>query len=376
VVGPARRPDRLFPGAEHPHWSRTTNGKEAHVSTTTAPVHQPASAAEQFALRRQSPAQRIQHVLHDQPALSPLLVLVLAIIVFSIINPRFLQPQALSILLQQTAIIAALAIGQTLIILTAGIDLSVGALTVFSMLIMASLASSGGVPGPLAILIGILVGTAGGALNGFLVTRINLPPFIVTLGSLSIFLAAGLLYSGGSNIQSDAMPPILNFAGNVRHIGPLNITWGVIIVAVMTVVVGFALSQTTWGRHVYAVGNDAEAARLVGIRVNRVLLSVYTVAGLLYGVTAWLQIGRAGSASPNALTDANLESITAVVIGGTSLFGGRGAIIGTIIGALIVYAFRLGLSLAGVDDQWRVFATGVLVIVAVAVDQWIRKVKS
>ena len=346
------------------------------MSTTTAPVQQPATAAEQFALRRQSPAQRIQHVLHAQPALSPLLVLIIAVVVFSIVNPRFLQPSTISILLQQVAIIGALAIGQTLIILTAGIDLSVGALTVFSMLIMASLASAGGVPGPLAILLGILVGTVGGLLNGFLVTRINLPPFIVTLGTLSIFLAAGLLYSGGSNIQSTALPASVNWAGSVRHIGPLNITWGVILVALMAAVVGFALSQTTWGRHVYAVGNDIEAARLVGIRVNRVLLSVYTVAGLLYGITAWLQIGRAGSASPNALTDANLESITAVVIGGTSLFGGRGAIIGTMIGALIVYAFRLGLSLAGVDDQWRVFATGVLVIVAVAIDQWIRKVKS
>jgi fructose transport system permease protein len=344
------------------------------VSTTTTSA--PASAAEQFALRRQSPAQRIQHVLHAQPALSPLAVLIIAIIVFAIVNPRFLQPQALSILLQQVAIIAALAIGQTLIILTAGIDLSVGALTVFSMLIMASLASSGGLPGPLAILIGVLVGTAGGLLNGFLVTRINLPPFIVTLGTLSIFLAAGLLYSGGSNIQSDAMPDSLNWAGTVIQFGRFRITTGVVIVAVMAIVVGFALSQTKWGRHVYAVGNDIEAARLVGIRVNRVLLSVYTVAGLLYGITAWLQIGRAGSASPNALTEANLESITAVVIGGTSLFGGRGAIIGTIIGALIVYAFRLGLSLAGVDDQWRVFATGILVIVAVGIDQWIRKVKA
>ncbi|SEQ69792.1 ABC transporter permease [Microlunatus flavus] len=344
------------------------------MSTTTTSA--PASAAEQFALRRQSPAQRIQHVLHAQPALSPLAVLIIAIIVFAIINPRFLQPQALSILLQQVAIIAALAIGQTLIILTAGIDLSVGALTVFSMLIMASLASSGGVPGPLAILIGILVGTLGGLLNGFLVTRINLPPFIVTLGTLSIFLAAGLLYSGGSNIQSTALPDSVNWAGTVIQFGRFRITTGVVIVALMAIVVGFALSQTKWGRHVYAVGNDIEAARLVGIRVNRVLLSVYTVAGLLYGITAWLQIGRAGSASPNALTEANLESITAVVIGGTSLFGGRGAIIGTIIGALIVYAFRLGLSLAGVDDQWRVFATGILVIVAVGIDQWIRKVKA
>jgi fructose transport system permease protein len=344
------------------------------VSTTTTSA--PASAAEQFALRRQSPAQRIQHVLHAQPALSPLAVLVIAIIVFALINPRFLQPQAVSILLQQVAIIAALAIGQTLIILTAGIDLSVGALTVFSMLIMASLASSGGVPGPLAILIGVLVGTLGGLLNGYLVTRINLPPFIVTLGTLSIFLAAGLLYSGGSNIQSTALPDSVNWAGTVIQLGPFRITTGVVIVALMAIIVGFALSQTKWGRHVYAVGNDIEAARLVGIRVNRVLLSVYTVAGLLYGITAWLQIGRAGSASPNALTEANLESITAVVIGGTSLFGGRGAIIGTIIGALIVYAFRLGLSLAGVDDQWRVFATGILVIVAVGIDQWIRKVKA
>ncbi|SDU90942.1 fructose transport system permease protein [Microlunatus sagamiharensis] len=344
------------------------------MSTTTTSA--PASAAEQFAMRRQSPAQRIQHVLHAQPALSPLAVLIIAIIVFALINPRFLQPQALSILFQQVAIIAALAIGQTLIILTAGIDLSVGALTVFSMLIMASLASSGGVPGPLAILIGVLVGTLGGLLNGFLVTRINLPPFIVTLGTLSVFLAAGLLYSGGSNIQSTALPDSVNWAGTVLQFGRFRITTGVVIVALMAIVVGFALSQTKWGRHVYAVGNDIEAARLVGIRVNRVLLSVYTVAGLLYGITAWLQIGRAGSASPNALTDANLESITAVVIGGTSLFGGRGAVIGTIIGALIVYAFRLGLSLAGVDDQWRVFATGVLVIVAVGIDQWIRKVKA
>ena len=124
------------------------------------------------------------------------------------------------------------------------------------------------------------------------------------------------------------------------------------------------------------MGDDAESARLAGIRVNRVLLSVYAVAGLTYGITAWILIGRAGSASPNALTDANLESITAVVIGGTSLFGGRGLVVGSLLGALIVGVFRSGLSLAGVDDQYRVLAIGVLVISAVAVDQWIRKVRA
>ena len=139
----------------------------------------------------------------------------------------------------------------------------------------------------------------------------------------------------------------LLWAGTPIVIGPFRITMGVIIVLIMAVIMAFILSQSSWGRHVYAVGDDAEAARLVGIRVDRVLLSVYTVAGLIYGITGWVQIGRSGTASPNAIVDANLESITAVVIGGTSLFGGRGTIIGTILGALIVGVFRIGLSLAG-----------------------------
>jgi fructose transport system permease protein len=127
---------------------------------------------------------------------------------------------------------------------------------------------------------------------------------------------------------------------------------------------------------VYAVGDDPEASRLAGIRVSRVLLSVYVTAGLIFGVTAWILIGRSGAATPNAIVDANLNSITAVVIGGTSLFGGRGRLVGTLIGALIVQTLQFGLSQMGVDQQWRVLATGVLVIVAVAVDQWIRKVKA
>ena len=172
------------------------------------------------------------------------------------------------------------------------------------------------------------------------------------------------------------MPPILNVMGTRFKLGPFNLTLGVVFVALMAVVVAFILSQTAWGRHVYAVGDDIEAARLVGIRVDRVLLSVYTVAGLIYGITAWVLIGRAGTASPNAIVDANLETITAVVIGGTSLFGGRGGIVGTMLGALIVYSFNIGLSLAGVDDQLRVLAIGVLIIVAVSIDQWIRKVKA
>jgi len=336
----------------------------------------PQSAAEQFAQRRQSPVQRIQHLLHSHPAISPLLVLIVAFIVFTIINPRFAQPGTISIILQQTAVIGALAIGQTLVILTAGIDLAVGATCILAMLLMANLAANNGVPGIFALIIGIMFGTACGFLNGFLVTRVRLPPFIVTLGTLSIFTAIGLLYSNGASVGKAKMPAILNLMGNRFAIGPFNLTYGVIFVILMAAVVAFALSQTAWGRHVYAVGDDIEAARLAGIRVNRVLLSVYTVAGLIYGITAWVQIGRAGTASPNAIVGANLETITAVVIGGTSLFGGRGGIIGTILGALIVYAFNIGLSLAGVNDQLRVLTIGVLIIVAVSIDQWIRKVKA
>ena len=339
-------------------------------------THAPASAAEQFALRRQSPVQRIQHLLHSHPALSPLMVLVVAFIVFTIINPRFAQPATMSIIIQQTAIIAALAIGQTLIILTAGIDLAVGAICILSMLFMANLAASNGVPGPIALILGIALGTFCGLVNGLLVTRLNLPPFIVTLGTLSIFTAIGLLYSGGASVGRRDLPPLLNVMGTPIPLGPFRLTLGVLFVVLLAAVVAFALSQTAWGRHLYAVGDDIEAARLVGIRVDRVLLSVYTVAGLIYGLTAWVLIGRAGTASPNAIVNANLETITAVVIGGTSLFGGRGGIIGTMLGALIVYAFNIGLSLAGVDDQLRVLTIGVLIVVAVAVDQWIRTVKA
>jgi fructose transport system permease protein len=346
------------------------------VTSTTVDTSAPHSAAEQFAMRQQSPVQRLQNLLHSHPSISPLLVLLVSCVVFTILNPRFAQPSTIGIILQQVSVIAALAIGQTLVILTAGIDLSVGAIAILATLFSANLAVKQGLPGLLALLIGIAVGVLAGALNGVLVTRLNLPPFIVTLGTLSIFTAIALLYSGGQQVGRRQMPAALNWAGTPLQLGPFRITTGVVVVAVLALVMAFVLSQTSWGRHVYAVGNDVDAARLVGIRVDRVLLSVYTVAGLIYGITAWVQIGRSGTASANAIVDANLDSITAVVIGGTSLFGGRGAILGTILGALIVGVFRIGLTLAGVDDQWRVLATGLLVIVAVSIDQWIRKVKA
>ncbi|GIF68995.1 monosaccharide-transporting ATPase [Asanoa ishikariensis] len=308
--------------------------------------------------------------------MSPLFLLFVAFVVFFIATPTFLTANSMGILLQQTAVVATLAVGQTLVILTAGIDLSVGAIMVLTMMVMASLARDGGMPGLLALLIGFVLALAAGALNGFLVTRINLPPFIVTLGTLSVYTAIALLYSGGESIQASHLPGLLNVLGDGFAIGGFRLTWGIVVMVIIYAVVGFALSQTAWGRYVYAVGDDPEAARLSGVPSKRILLAVYTVAGLIYAVAAWELIGRAGAATPNAVPDANLQSITAVVIGGTSLFGGRGVLIGTLLGALIVQTLQFGLSQMGVDQQWRVLATGILIVVAVAADQWIRKVKA
>jgi fructose transport system permease protein len=333
-------------------------------------------AAAEFARRQQSPVQRVQHQLHARPWLSPLFLLFVAFLAFFIASPTFLTANSMGILLQQTAVVATLAVGQTLIILTAGIDLSVGAIMVLTMMVMASLARDGGMPGIFALLIGFVLALAAGALNGFLVTRINLPPFIVTLGTLSVYTAIALLYSGGESIQASHLPGLLNVLGDGFAIGGFRLTWGIVVMVIIYAVVGFALSQTAWGRYVYAVGDDPESARLSGVPSKRILLAVYTVAGLIYAIAAWELIGRAGAATPNAVPDANLQSITAVVIGGTSLFGGRGVLIGTLLGALIVQTLQFGLSQMGVDQQWRVLATGILIVVAVAADQWIRKVKA
>ena len=325
--------------------------------------------------RSEDVSSRLQHTLHRHPAIGPASVLVVSVIVFSLINHRFLSAVNLSLLIQQVAVLATLAIGQTMIILTAGIDLSVGAAAILAQMVIAQTAANNGVPGVFAVLLGIAVGAATGFINGMLVTRIKLPPFIVTLGTLSIYTSIGLRYSNGQSVYAVSMPRFLIWTGNYVDIGPYQLTTGVILMLALFAVTSFALTRTAWGRHVYSTGDDPEAARLSGINTSRVLLSVYVTAGVIFGLAAWILIGRVGVASTNNLTNANLDSITAVVIGGTSLFGGRGAVVGTLFGALIVQVFQSGIALAGVQSLYQVLAEGILVIVAVALDQWIRKVR-
>jgi fructose transport system permease protein len=336
-----------------------------------------ATATADFDVRKSdSLGLRIQHILHANPILGPLAVLLVAIIAFSIVNARFFTATNLSLVLQQVTVIATLALGQTLIILTAGIDLSAGAIAVFSSILMATFCVDAGVPGIIALLLGFACGTAMGALNGFLVTRIKLPPFIVTLGTLTIFFSLNSVVSNSETIRGSDMPSLMTWTGNSIPIGNFRLTYGSIIMLLLFGFFFYALRSTAWGKHVYATGDDAEAARLAGIRTSRVLFSVYTVAGLLYAIGGWILIGRLASASPNVGVEYNLDSITAVVLGGTSLFGGRGAVIGTLVGALIVGVFRNGLQLGGVEVVWQGFAIGLLVLIAVSLDQWIRKVKT
>lgn len=334
---------------------------------------------------RRSAMQRVQGVLHKYPWLSPLIVLAVAVVIFYLLNSRFLLPQNLSFITQQTVIVGTLAIAQTLVILTAGIDLSIGAIMIFSQMLMANLAVSttasnvlpiAGQNPYLAIGLGIVAGMAAGALNGFLIVRFNLPPFIVTLGTLSIWTALTLIFFKARTIQGPEIPDQLKWLGSTFKIGEFQLLYGVILMLLLYAVFGYILRNTAWGMHIYAVGDDPNASELSGISTKRVIFSVYLVAGLVIGIAGWITIGRVGSASPNVDPLLNLDTITAVVIGGTSLFGGRGTLIGTLIGAFIITVVENGLSLAGLDQAYRVLAVGILVILAVAVDQWIRKAKA
>ena len=325
---------------------------------------------------------RLQHALHVTPALVPLIVVIAAVILFGLIlGERFFSAGTLTLILQQVQIVGVLAAAQTLIILTAGIDLSVGAIAVFSSVLMGQLSFRYGLPAPVSIALGMAIGTGLGAISGFLVSRVKLPPFIVTLGMWQIVLAANYLFSANETIRSREIreqAPLLQFMGGRIEIGGATFTYGVITMVLLVVVLAYALRSTAWGRHVYAVGDDPEAAELAGVNVNRTLMSVYMLAGLICALAGWVMIGRFGSVSPSASTGVlgNIQSITAVVIGGISLFGGRGSIAGAFFGALIVGVFELGLRMAGADPQWTFMLIGMLIIGAVAVDQWIRKVSA
>jgi len=299
--------------------------------------------------------------------LGPFLALLAACAFFASQNSRFLTGANFSLILQQVMVVGVIAIGQTLIILTAGIDLSCGMVMALGGIVMTKFSTELGLPAPLAILCGLAATTLFGLVNGLLVTRIKLPPFIVTLGTLNIAFAITQLYSNSQTVTE--VPDSLTLLGNTFELGGSAVSYGVVLMLVLYFVAWFGLRETASGRHVYAVGNNPEATRLTGIATHRVLLGVYVLAGLFYGIASLLSVARTGVGDPNAGQTENLDAITAVVLGGTSLFGGRGIVLGSLVGAMIVGVFRNGLTLMGVSSIYQVLVTGVLVILAVAADQ-------
>ena len=325
-----------------------------------------------------SVVRKIQNYLHSNPAAVPLIVLIVSLLGFGIVlGGKLFSAFTLTLILQQVAITGIIGAAQTLVILTAGIDLSVGAIMVLSSVVMGQFTFRYGLPPALSVVCGFAVGALCGCINGLLVSKMKLPPFIVTLGTWQVFLATNFIYSANETIRSqdiDAEAPILKFFANDIRAGGAVFTYGVIAMVLLAVLLWYVLNHTAWGRHVYAVGDDPDAAELSGVRTSRVLLQVYTLSGVICAFGAWVLIGRVGAISPNSGAFTNIESITAVVIGGISLFGGRGSILGMIFGALIVGLFSLALRLLGTDPQYTFMMIGVLIIIAVAVDQWIRKV--
>ena len=300
-------------------------------------------------------------------ALGPVIALLLAGAFFAMRSDRFLTGDNLSLVLQQVMVVGVIAIGQTLVILTAGVDLSCGMVMALGGIVMTKAAVDHQLPVPLAIACGVGVTTLFGLVNGWLVTRIKLPPFIVTLGTLNIAFAITQLYSSAQTVTD--VPESMTALGTTFQVGGTAVAYGTVLMLALYALAAFALRETPSGRHVYAVGNNPEATRLTGIATHRVLLGVYVLAGVSYGIAALLSVARTGVGDPNAGQTENLDAITAVVLGGTSLFGGRGQVLGSLVGALIVGVFRNGLTLMGVSSVYQVLVTGILVILAVATDQ-------
>ena len=291
-----------------------------------------------------------------------ILVLLIFIAVLILTTNEFLTLTNLDNLVRQVAVFAILSVGELFVILTAGIDLSVGSVLGLSGGVTALLLASG-VPIPLTIVAGLGVGLIVGLLNGLLVTRMGLPPFIATLGMLGIARGLVLLLTGAKTVAP--LPDAFNAIANGFFLGLPSLFWILIVVAVIA---AFVLGRTVFGRYVYAVGSNAESARLSGVPVNWVLLAVYSISGLLAGFAGILTTSRLGAGIPTAGTGYELQAIAGAVIGGASLSGAKGRAIGAVLGALIMGLLANGGNLLGIDPFYLQIAIGLLIILAVYFD--------
>ncbi len=317
-------------------------------------------------------------MISNNPALSRFLesygiivvVIVMMAILYATQPATFLSAANLSNILKQNAFAAMLALGMFVVVVTAGIDLSVGSVLALSMICLA-VADKAGLPWPIVILVAPLVGIAAGLVNGLGYTLLKLPhPFIMTLGTLNI--ARGL-----TSLISQA--PISGLQPQVRYLGqqyytlglfnpPAGIPVSFFLVIVCAVALWFFLNRTNMGRHIYAIGGNPQAARVTGIDVDRVLVYVYAICGCFAGLAALLLAGRTDSGFPLAGVGAELDAIAAVIIGGASFFGGRGTVLGVLAGVIIMGLLRNGLNLNNISPFWQQILIGLIIIIAVYVD--------
>ena len=311
---------------------------------------------------------RISGAQHRILAFSGLLAL---IIIFSFASPYFLQMNNIITILQATSVNGVLAIAATVVIISGGIDLSVGTLMSFCSVIAGVLLVYLGLPMAVGILGALIAGTLGGAFSGFLIARLKIPPFITTLGMMLIYKGLSLAISGTKPIYFETVPgwAIPSTGSLIRAVIPsLPIPNGVLILFVTAIAVSFVLRRTAFGRFTFAMGSNEEALRLSGVNINRWKIGVYALSGAVCAIAGILIASRINSAQPAIGQGYELDAIAAVVIGGTSLSGGRGTMLGTMIGALIISVVANGLRILSVSQEWQIVVTGSIIILAVYTD--------
>ncbi len=296
-----------------------------------------------------------------------LIGLIIFSIIIAILNPNFMTPDNVRNVLRQTSINAIIASGMTFIIITGGIDLSVGSTFAFASVVLAKLVGSG-MPPALALVFGLVVGALIGMMNGMIIAKAKLQPFIVTLSTMTIISGLTLIITQGKPVSVDLGALAWIGSGSI-----FTIPVPVIIMIIIIVICYFILTKTTIGRYVYAVGSNEESAKLSGVNVDRVKIFVYTLTGLLAALAGIIIMARLSSAQPNAGEGYELDAIAAVVLGGTSLTGGVGNVTGTIVGALIIGVLNNSLNLMNVSSYYQLLAKGVVILVAVLIDKRSKK---
>jgi ribose transport system permease protein len=304
-----------------------------------------------------------------------ILILVGTILVFSVMEPSsFATVNNARNLATNAAILLVVAVGMTFVIITAGIDLSVGSVLVFSGVVSAKAMNGMDGDGWDVILVGLVVavacGLGWGVLNGVLITKARVPPLIVTLGTLGMALGLALIITDGVDVRE--VPPRLVTSIGVGRVFD-QIPWLVVIAAAVAVIFGVMLHATRFGRHTYAIGSNDEAARRAGINVDRHLIAVYAISGLLAGLAGFMSLARFATTTIGGHATDNLQAIAAVVLGGTSLFGGVGTVLGTVVGVFIPAVLQNGFVITGVETFWRDVAVGAVLIAAVYLDQLRRR---